>query len=91
MLWTSLLDNPKTNIEELIIALETEGNDRIINQVLTALISKFNKYERQGNEMVNIFGAQLEVLLWRQLTEAKGSDNIRIIRIEWYIDLVRSK
>jgi aminopeptidase N len=91
MLWTSLLNNPKTNIEEVINALETEDNDRIINQVLKVLISKFNKYERQGNEVVKVHGAQLEALLWRQITQEKGSDSIRIIRLEWYINLVRSK
>jgi aminopeptidase N len=90
MLWTSLLDNPKTNIEKVINALEAEDNDRIINQILNALISKFDKYERQGNKSVKVLGVQLEALLWRQLTEEKGSDNIRIIRLEWYIDLVRS-
>ena len=91
MLWTSLLDNPKTDLEQVIVALETEDNDRIINQVLAKLTSKFNEYERQGNKLIEVLGAQLEALLWRQLTQEEGSDSIRIIRLEWYIDLVRSK
>ena len=91
MLWTSLLESPNTDFEQVIISIEGEENDRIINQVLNILVEKLDELERQGKiDAVKVIGSKLEALLWKQITQAQSNINIRIIRLENYINALRS-
>jgi aminopeptidase N len=90
MLWTSILDSKETSLEQVIATIETEQNDRIIFQVLNEVINKLNTLERQGSDTVEPITAKLEAMLWRQLTQGSSSKSTRIIRLQSYVNALRT-
>ncbi|MFT5313950.1 MAG: aminopeptidase N, partial [Paraglaciecola sp.] len=90
MLWSSIMDSPDISLDALISAIQSEKNDRIIHQVLSELVSKLNTLERQGSAIVTVAGPKLEALLWQQITQGESSKSTRIIRLESYIDALRT-
>lgn len=90
MLWTSVLGSSDIDFEKYIDAVYKEKNDRIINQVLSVLSGKIDTYERQGNIAFKQAGDKLETMLWQQITQGQSSKSTRLIRLEYYISVVRS-
>ncbi|MFT4938441.1 MAG: aminopeptidase N [Paraglaciecola sp.] len=90
MLWTSVLNSPDVSPEQIINAIESEKNDRIINQVLSELVNSFNTLERQASDSVWLLVPKLEAQLWRQISSGESSKSTRIIRLENYIKVLRS-
>ena len=90
MLWSSVMNSSEISLEALISAIETEKNDRVIHQVLRELVSTLNTLERQGSDIVTVAGPKLEALLWQQITQGESSKSTRIIRLESYINVLRT-
>ncbi len=88
MLWTSLLADQQTDIAQVIETLELETNDRIINQVQTSLIAKFNQLGRQNDGLLDQVGPLFENLLWRQLTAEQTNENLRKVHLDSYLSAV---
>jgi aminopeptidase N len=91
MLWSSLFEASTIDYEQLINTIENEENDRVINQVLKVLIDKINTMERQSKDEFIVINKKLEELLWKQITIGESSISTRIIRLESFINTVRSK
>lgn len=90
MFWTAILNNPAVTMEQFIKALDGESNDRIINQVLTALVGKLNRLERTRDPDQMRDTKMLEEHLWALVSKGKSSKSTRIILLGKYIDVARS-
>jgi aminopeptidase N len=90
MLWTSILDSSDISLEQVISAIETEQNDRIIYQVLSQIIGQLDTLERQESDLVALITAKLEAMLWRQITLGDSSKSTRIIRLQSYVNALRT-
>ena len=106
MIWTALFDAPGNGqmdnaslLETLIAALAREVNDRIIRQMLDALVGNLNTLERLGPDYaaeLDNYGSQAEQQLWQLISQGVNrSDDVQSVstlnlRLAGYSGLARS-
>ncbi|MGJ8663674.1 MAG: M1 family aminopeptidase, partial [Marinicella sp.] len=90
MLWTTVFSESDIDFEQVIHALDSENNDRVIGQVQRKLIEKLNLMERQGRPNVMTVGQSIESLLWRKLNTAGKGDSLSMIMLQDYVNVVRT-